>query len=310
MEPSPRFFQRLALGALLLSLAVIVWGAFVRATGSGAGCGDHWPLCNAQLVPRAPTTQTMIEFAHRASSGLALLVVVLLVGAAFRAHPKGHSVRRLAVTCLVLMLVEAALGAFLVKRELVANNASASRAVAMSIHLLNTFLLLAAQAACVWASRTGDSLPALSRAGVVGVTWVGSLLTVGAVGVSGAVAALGDTLVQQGIHSAVVDLLVRLRIVHPTLALVATAVTVGLAVVASAQPTVRPGALVLGVLLAVQLAAGLINVILQAPVGMQLLHLLLADCVWVAVVLVGLTASHSTAGVEAVVAPVCGPQLK
>src|SRR5947209_20626321 len=83
--------QRFALYAwsvLAYNVLVILWGAFVRATGSGAGCGNHWPLCNGGVVPRGPTVQTVIEFTHRATSGVALISVVVLIVWAYRAFPR------------------------------------------------------------------------------------------------------------------------------------------------------------------------------------------------------------------------------
>ena len=93
---------RFAWLVLAWNVVVILWGAFVRATGSGAGCGAHWPLCNGELVPRAPALETMIEFTHRATSGLALLLVLALcaVGLPREADgppgpPRGRGVGRL-----------------------------------------------------------------------------------------------------------------------------------------------------------------------------------------------------------------------
>ena len=57
-----RPFTRFAWAVLAANLAVVAWGAFVRATGSGAGCGQHWPPCNGAVVPRSPTAETAIEF--------------------------------------------------------------------------------------------------------------------------------------------------------------------------------------------------------------------------------------------------------
>ena len=85
--------SRFAWGVLAYNIAVIVWGAAVRATGSGAGCGDHWPLCNGSVIQHYPTAATLIEFAHRASSGVALLAVVGLLVWTFRTAPRRHLAR-------------------------------------------------------------------------------------------------------------------------------------------------------------------------------------------------------------------------
>src|ERR1700743_1506802 len=73
-----KLLPRLALGQLVYLLLVILFGAFVRASGSGAGCGSHWPLCNGEVVPLAPRIETIIEFTHRMMSGVSLVAVAAL----------------------------------------------------------------------------------------------------------------------------------------------------------------------------------------------------------------------------------------
>src|SRR5229473_6608919 len=146
-------FTRYAWGVLGWNLLVILWGAFVRATGSGAGCGSHWPLCNGEVVPRAPRLETIIEFTHRVTSGLALFAVVGLVVWSAVSFPRGHRVRRTAIVSLVLILTEALLGAGLVVFQLVAQDASVGRACYLSLHLVNTLFLLGALALTAWYSR-------------------------------------------------------------------------------------------------------------------------------------------------------------
>src|SRR5688572_20705484 len=101
-------FARYSWFTLAYNIAVILWGAFVRASGSGAGCGSHWPLCNGEVLPRAPRIDTVIELTHRVTSGIALLLVVGLVVMAFRRRPRGHPARGAAVATMILMLTEAA----------------------------------------------------------------------------------------------------------------------------------------------------------------------------------------------------------
>ena len=137
-------FSTFAWGVLGFNVLVIIWGAFVRATGSGAGCGSHWPLCNGELVPRAPQVETLIEFSHRITSGIALLGVVALLIWAMRSFPRGHHVRKAAGASMFFMVTEALVGAGLVPFEYVAHNVSIARAYWMAGHLTNTFLLLAA----------------------------------------------------------------------------------------------------------------------------------------------------------------------
>ncbi len=280
------------------AVGVVLWGAYVRATGSGAGCGNHWPLCNGVLLPRAPEVATLIEFSHRLSSGLVLVLVGALVVWAARVFPRRHRVRTGAWLSLVFTLSEALVGAGLVLFELVADNASMARAASMAVHLLNTFILLACLTlTALWA--TGVRAPRLrgrgTRAWLLGASLIGLLV----LGASGAVTALGDTLfpsesLAEALHqdfSATGELLVRLRLFHPLLAItVGTIVIITAQVLRAGSPrrlAVRALADLLSGLVLVQLLAGLVNVSLLAPVWMQLLHLALADAVWITAVLLG-----------------------
>ena len=271
------WFRRTAIVSLAWSLFVILWGAYVRASGSGAGCGAHWPVCNGDLIPREPSVQTLIEYTHRATSGIALLLVIAVFVMSLMQPLK--LARRFAILSLILMLTEAALGALLVKAELVADNATASRAVAMSIHLINTFLLVGVMVMTVFHAFVGDVGARLRGSSAV-LSWLAMVLVI-VTGVSGAIAALGDTLTQQAVQSAFVDLLIRLRIIHPFLALATAAVLLNLGRVTFSAT--RGWTIALWSLVVLQLMAGLTNVVLQAPVWMQLVHLGLADAVWVTV---------------------------
>ncbi|MBL8954299.1 MAG: COX15/CtaA family protein [Myxococcaceae bacterium] len=282
-QQSPRSLQVFATFTLAAVLGVILWGAYVRASGSGAGCGAHWPVCNGTVVPRAPSTQTLIEYTHRLTSGLSLLLVVALFFFAVRVHPRGHTVRRAAGASLVLMLVEAALGAGLVLLELVALDASVRRAVAMSLHLTNTFVLLAALGTCVWHTWVG---PLRGRVRL-SAGLLGALAGFVVVGISGAIAALGDTLAQLGVKNTFVELLIALRISHPVLAVAEclALLAVGAQLWSQRRDARRPLNWLAG-LFALQLVVGVSNVALAAPVWLQLVHLLVADCVWLALVVV------------------------
>jgi heme a synthase len=292
------WFTRFSAAVLAATLAVILWGAFVRATGSGAGCGSHWPACNGQVIPRNPSTATLIEFTHRATSGIAFLLVLAQTVLAFRVFPRGHGVRRAAFGGLILMITEALVGAGLVIFEMVAGNTQTARAFWMAAHLLNTFALLAALGLCTWRSRAGAARPrpaiaspAVTLAPAVTAGLVGLLL----VAVTGAVVALGDTLfpassLGEGLRQKFAPgahLFVRLRIAHPVAAgLVALYLLVVTALIVARDLTgelrrlaTTASALVLG-----QVVVGLANLVLLAPVALQLIHLLLADLLWLSVV--------------------------
>ncbi|HTP25376.1 MAG TPA: COX15/CtaA family protein, partial [Anaeromyxobacteraceae bacterium] len=186
-------FTRFAWSVLAYVLAVIAWGAVVRASGSGAGCGERWPTCNGQVLPSSPSVATVIEFTHRAMSGLALALVITLAVVAWRAVPPGHGVRKAAGFSLLFMLLEALLGAGLVLFGWVAKDASAARGWAMALHLINTFLLLGS---LTLTAALGER----PKSGVRNLGWVlpavfaaASALAILA-GITGAAAALGDTL--------------------------------------------------------------------------------------------------------------------
>jgi len=292
---SPTRLPRFAWAVLAYNLLVILWGAWVRISGSGAGCGSHWPLCDGEVIPRAPSAEKLVEFTHRATSGLALLAVVALALAVFRARPAGHPARDPAAWSVALVLLEAAVGAGLVLFELVADNASMARALFMAVHLANTFLLLAALALA--AERLGESKPAPPLPRATRRVGLAALVLLVVAGASGAVAALGDTLFPARTLAAALaadlsptsHLLIRLRVGHPLLATAAAVSALWLAALAqraAARDGVRPGwPRAAGVLVLAQVAIGFANVALLAPLPLQLAHLLLADLVWIATVL-------------------------
>ncbi|MFO0605962.1 MAG: COX15/CtaA family protein [Polyangiales bacterium] len=294
MSPAQTRFGRYAAFVLAFNLAVILWGAYVRATGSGAGCGDHWPLCNGEVAPRPRDVAMFIEFTHRVTSGLSLLAVVGLVVGAFRSFPKGHPARRGAVLSGGFIVAEALLGAGLVLLRLVANNTSIARAWAHALHLVNTFGLVAALALTVW---WGFDLPDLAPRARRREAWLlgtGAAATV-LLAVSGGIAALGDTLfpvrsLDEGLAqdlSPTAHILLRLRMWHPVAAVVVGGWLFGVVWTirkSVPSPVTRALAWVFtGVFLA-QLGLGVANVWLLAPVPLQLAHLLVADTLWVVLV--------------------------
>jgi heme A synthase len=287
-------FRRYAWAVLFYNLGVVLWGAYVRATGSGAGCGRHWPTCQGEIIPRAPALETVVEFSHRLTSGLALVSVVVLLAWSYRAFAPGDPVRRAALWAMVFILLEALVGAGLVLLGLVAHDQSLGRAWAMSIHLINTFLLLAALTTTAWRATAGGHLDLRGR------RTPALLLAIGAVamlvlGVSGAITALGDTLfpfasLEEGLvadFNPAAHAFIRLRMLHPALALgvagylALAAIAIGIQV---QDRNVKRASRVVVALFLAQLGAGLLNLLLLAPVWMQLVHLLLADAVWVTLV--------------------------
>jgi heme A synthase len=288
-------FAKYSWGVLIFNLMVILWGAYVRATGSGAGCGSHWPLCNGELLPRAPQIETIVEFTHRISSGMAFLLVLVMFLWARKLYQPKHGIRVTATWAMILMITESLAGATLVIFHWVAGDTSVARVIMMGVHLLNTHMLLAFITLTAWWS-SGGKIPTFKRDTVKWLLIIGLIATL-LLSIAGAITALGDTLFQvdslaEGIQQ---DLdptshfLVRLRVLHP-----AIAISVGLYLAfvtgfeirkAPKESHVRRFAIILLVIYGVQLMAGLVNLLLLAPVWLQIVHLFLADLVWIFLVL-------------------------
>jgi heme A synthase len=294
--PRERRFARFAWGVLGYNVLVIAWGAYVRATFSGDGCGSHWPLCNGEVVPHAQQTKTLVELSHRVTSGISMILVYVMAILAFRAFAKGSPVRRAAAASAAFISSEALVGAGLVLFELVAHDKSMKRALSMSIHLTNTFFLLGSLALTAYFATGG--VPARFRGrgwrGAVALLAMGSTL---ALGITGALAALGDTLfparsLAEGLAqdlSLTSHVLLRLRAAHPFVAVTAAVFLLAFATYAprdgSEGASVKRLARVLAVSVFLQLGLGALNVLLLAPVWIQMLHLVLADAVWVTLVM-------------------------
>jgi Uncharacterized protein required for cytochrome oxidase assembly len=296
--PSPAL-RRFAWAVLAYFVAVILWGTLVRATGSGAGCGEHWPLCNGTVIQHSPRVDTVIEFTHRLTSGISFFSVVGLLAWTYRGTERGHLARPAAVASVVFTLIEAILGAFLVKLGLTAQSTSPLRAPYLALHLTNTLLLLAALTlAAHMLSRTKGYLRGTVQL-VAPFGAVAAVFVVMIVGVTGSLAALGDTLfpassLGQALtqdFSATSGWLVRWRWTHPTFAFVSSAFLIWLLIRAAQHPARNTAhwnnrklsSLVL-VLLAAQYVLGILDVFLLAPVWLQVAHLLGADVLWAALV--------------------------
>jgi cytochrome c oxidase assembly protein subunit 15 len=288
-------FRTFSTFTLAVTLLVIIWGAYVRASGSGAGCGSHWPTCNGAVIPRAPTAQTLVELTHRATSGLALLAILALLVLVLRRTEPGHPARRAAWLSLLFVFLEAGIGAGLVLFEWVAGDKSLARGFVMAAHLINTFLLLGALTLTAWyaSGRPAAPLRRGASGALVAVAALGVFLT----GASGGIAALGDTLfpAQSFAHALRQDvattshLFLKLRILHPVFACVTAALLLLVAQMARGRLGVALAALVV-----VQIGLGIADVLLLAPIPLQLAHLAVADAVWVVFVLVAATHAART----------------
>jgi heme a synthase len=305
-QATSRSLSRLAWFTVGFNVLVILWGAVVRATGSGAGCGAHWPTCNGEVIPLDPSVGTLIEYSHRLTSGLALILVALVLYKVRRHREPGHLARFWSAASMVLILTEAAVGAGLVLFERVASDTSIARGYWMSGHLVNTFLLLAA---LTLTARFVDSpsgtvpkgigpLEATFPSRTRGLPTLLAVLVLVATGVSGAIAALGDTLFKaSSLREAIAQdfssashIFLRIRILHPVIALIGGGLVL---LVAYRTMTSNPDrskarsfGLALAALVVTQWFVGLTNLVLLAPTWLQIVHLLVADLIWMTLILV------------------------
>jgi cytochrome c oxidase assembly protein subunit 15 len=289
-SPLPR---RLAVACLLYTLLVILFGAVVRITFSGAGCGQHWPTCQGEVLHVPQTLKTAIELTHRVTSGLDLLAVLALVAVLLRLHGAKAPASRAALAALGFMFGEVLLGAVLVLLGLVAGSTAPLRPWVMGLHLANTLLLLGALA------LTADRLSPTQHGGADPERpwrWVLVLGLLLLTSMSGAVTALGDTLFPlaagQGLiahlnadHQAQAHLLQQWRAIHPLLATIAAAVAVIVATAGASKEANKlrsPAAVAVISLAILQVALGTLNVWLSAPGWLQVLHLAVGDLLWLA----------------------------
>jgi cytochrome c oxidase assembly protein subunit 15 len=311
-RPSLKGVRRFAWCVLVYNVGVILWGGIVRATGSGAGCGEHWPLCNGTVIQHSVKIATLIELTHRVTSGIALVAMLALLAWTFAVTAKRHFARATVVAATVLTFNEALLGALLVLLGKVAHDQSASRAVYLSLHLANTLLLLAALALTAhFLSRRSGFMRGSVDFHSVGIALAGLLATL-FVGVSGSLAALGDTLFPAtSLRSALAEdfssrseWLIRIRWLHPTMAVLAGVFICWLVFRSAWQGRNRKMAIGVVALLASQYLLGLADLTLLAPTWIQIVHLLGADVLWLTLVV--LSARVCAVPVGCRESPVCG----
>lgn len=293
-----RLFSWVAWATVVFNLAVVAGGTIVRATGSGDGCGETWPKCGDQFVPPNATVETLIEFSHRASSFLAGLGVAALFFLALWVFSKGHIVRKAAFVSAVLLIVEALLGAALVLFGWVDDDTSVGRMIAVALHLTNTFLLLGALTLTAWWG-SGHSGPDLS-ANRDKLRWLMfGAVTILVLGATGALNAIGDAVFPPDVvSSGLVDkygpaapLLLRLRVIHPIVAIVGGIFVAWVAVRLTTDASQRSKRLSMALTLIVfsQMFVGIANIFLLTPLYMQVIHLMVADLLWIVFVVFGAT---------------------
>ena len=288
-----------AWATLAFFIVVVLEGAIVRITSSGAGCGNHWPLCNGEVLPHHPRLATVIEFAHRSLTGISTILFLTVITWTFRRTTKGHPARTAALISGFLLLTEGALGAVLVKGGYVEQNASAARVMVQSIHFTNTLLLLGATTALAvllgpdkWAGRVVGRAPML-------LALIATVVT----GATGSVAALADTLFPSPSLKAAIaadfaatsPLLIRMRWIHPAASMLLVGACLWL-IYSLHSSDKRSASRLVGANVLFQMALGSLNVLLLAPAWIQVLHLLGADIFWITLVALAVPMVLRTAG--------------
>jgi len=249
----------------IYTLLVIIWGAWVRISHSGDGCGDHWPVCQGEFIPDLTQKKTFIEYFHRLMSGAYGLIVIYLWWKLRFLHKK----MTLAHSFLILMITEALLGAALVKFNLVTTNDSFLRLIFMSLHQLNSFMLTAVTF-LIYKSFDTEFDFRIKKIHILFII----------VPITGAIAALSTTLFPSiSLFQGIMDdfnsqshIFIKLRILHPLLAMIImTSFIIWLYVKNETR-------LALETFFAVVI--GIITLISLSPVYLKISHLLLAHLLW------------------------------
>ncbi len=302
MTKSQQKFKSWSLFLLFYTLVVILWGAWVRISHSGDGCGDSWPLCQGQVIPEAESYKTWIEFGHRLKSGLFGFVVLGLFLWARKIYPEKQSaVRKWALLTLLFTISEALLGAKLVLFGLVTDNDSPARALVMSLHMINS-LALVASISMMWDTSHGQIMTWKKREEFIPahfslkkIVW-GFAFTFLLIATSGALAALSSTLfpsesLLQGLQedlSREAHYLVRLRGLHPLFGLLLGGAVAALAFAvgkSTSDKILKSRSQKLFVLTSSGILFGMMTLILLYPTWMKLTHLLLAHGIWIHLIL-------------------------
>lgn len=301
-EKKSRFSQFL-LGVLLYTILVILWGAWVRISHSGDGCGDTWPLCHGQIVPQAQQAKTWVELSHRLMSGLFGILIVGLFLKIRKAFDRHHPIQRWALFSLIFTISEALLGAKLVLFKLVSSNDSPYRAFVMALHLINS-LMLTGSIAMTWEFSKSPfwrqrSQHLIDFKKLTSSRLIGFMLFVFiCIAVTGAIAALSNTLFPTNSLSEgfAADwnpdshFLIRLRGFHP-IAGILLGGSLALAAYLTWQTApesalmIRKRSLILAIITTIAIVFGITTLLSLAPVWMKLGHLFIAHSVWICLVL-------------------------
>lgn len=288
-NPPFRRYKNFVLFLIVYTFLIILWGAWVRISGSGDGCGDHWPLCQGKILPEFEQYKTLIEFAHRLKSGLYGFFILGLYFWSKKLFPKTHWGRKAAKFSLLFTVTEALLGAALVKFSLVGNNDSLVRAFSMSLHMINSLLLTGSLTMTYLFAETHSfrwkpSTEKFRKFAMIVIILVLVIATTGAFASLAATLFPSESLLSgmAADFSSDSPLLIRLRVLHPILALLigSSLVFILLNSLSSHNGVLKKRGQILTGFLVSEIIFGLSTLISLAPVWMKLVHLQLAHLVW------------------------------
>ena len=274
---------------IVLSILSILAGAFVRATGSGDGCGSTWPTCKGKIIPQLSDTSEVIEFSHRSVSGI-LLIVTLIIFIKSRSMSKGSIVRTTVNFLTFFVLFEAAIGAVIVLYEWVGLNSSLPRIIAVPIHLVNTFGLLACYA--ILYKVLLNNFKNIKQLWDRRFVFIAFLFLLS--GATGSITALADVLFPsasfyEGLmedFDRTSELLTRLRILHP---MVATGLSVALIIESrKIQKDYKIDVKFFQILVFIAIILGVLNVLSNILLLLSILHLAIADLLWITYIYVSM----------------------
>lgn len=284
---------------LFLAISSILAGAIVRATGSGDGCGSTWPTCKGKVIPELSDIPELIEFSHRAVSGI-LLVVTLMIFLKTRDLEKNNLKKVISNYLTFFVVLEAVIGAVIVLFEWVGLNSSLPRIVAVPIHLVNTFGLLACFIALYKVVK--DDLQSIK--GIVDNQFLVVMCLFLLSGATGSITALADVLFpsESFIQGFVEDfdetseLLTRLRILHP---IVASLLSISLFFESNRlKKTYKLNTKSLKLMVLVAVTLGVVNVLSNIWLPLSVLHLAIADFLWITYIYVSIEKTRNNLSIN------------
>ena len=273
---------------LLLTILVIISGDIVQITGSGAGCGESWPKCNNELLPDVTNKNTIIEFIHRILTTIVGFCIIALALFARILLGKNHFCTKATYTAIFFLVTEILIGAMLVRFGWVEFDMSWGRVIVDSLHVLNTFFLVATLAS----STQYKSGTYLSNYLKNTRTLIIAVIIFLIIAVTGALNSLADLLYIESMPASqknnIYNFLISVRALHPFIAITG-GITIAYIFLTFSDRllAIYQKKLIIIILatIGVQFFIGILNIFLMTPLIIQIIHLVLANILWISIVL-------------------------